>query len=109
LKLALAACRLPSMTWYQCTRHTFASHFVMDGGTIEKLSMILGHASVTTTERYAHHVPGRFDRREFGAACVDLREPEVVSINGSKGKNCYASATQGSDERDGASEEGQNN
>lgn len=38
--------------WHQL-RHTFACHFLRDGGSIEALSKLLGHASVTTTERYA--------------------------------------------------------
>lgn len=86
LKRALAACRLPPMTWYQCTRHTFASHYVMDGGSTEKLQMILGHASITTTQRYAHLIPGQFDRRDFGAACVDVSEPRVLAFENGKGE-----------------------
>jgi integrase len=74
LKLAVEACKLRRLTWYQATRHTFASHFVQDGGSIEKLAMILGHDSITTTLRYAHLAPGRFDQRDFGVACVDLSE-----------------------------------
>ena len=35
-------------------RHTFASHFMMNGGDIYDLKEILGHASVKTTMRYAH-------------------------------------------------------
>jgi integrase len=35
-------------------RHTFASHFVMRGGTIKELQELLGHKSVTMTMRYAH-------------------------------------------------------
>jgi len=99
LKRAVAACRLPPMTWYQATRHTFASHYVMDGGTIEKLSMILGHSSIVTTQRYAHMVPGQFDRRDFGAACADLSEPRVLPFDGApEDKSCYASATLGEEE-----------
>lgn len=35
-------------------RHTFASHFIMNGGNILTLQKILGHHSVTMTMRYAH-------------------------------------------------------
>ncbi len=35
-------------------RHTFASHWMLDGGSLYKLQHILGHESVETTERYAH-------------------------------------------------------
>ena len=104
LKRALATCRLPPMTWYQATRHTFASRWVADRRTIEKLSMILGHSSIVTTQRYAHLVPGQFDRQDFAAACTDLSEQRVLPFDGSKeGPNCYASATQGADAEKGGS------
>lgn len=44
----------------QCThvlRHTFASHFMMNGGNILALKEILGHTSLNMTMRYAHLSP----------------------------------------------------
>ena len=38
-------------------RHTFASHFVMNGGNILVLQKILGHSTVTMTMRYSHLAP----------------------------------------------------
>ncbi|MCA6061684.1 tyrosine-type recombinase/integrase [Thalassolituus sp. ST750PaO-4] len=38
-------------------RHTFASHFMMNGGNILTLQRALGHSSVTITMRYAHLSP----------------------------------------------------
>lgn len=38
-------------------RHTFASHFMMNGGNILTLQRILGHSSLTMTMRYAHFAP----------------------------------------------------
>lgn len=38
-------------------RHTFASHFMMNGGNILVLQRTLGHASLTMTMRYAHLAP----------------------------------------------------
>lgn len=35
-------------------RHTYASLFVMSGGSIYDLKKVLGHADVKTTERHAH-------------------------------------------------------
>lgn len=39
-------------------RHTFASHFIMNGGNILTLQKILGHSSLQMTMRYAHLSPG---------------------------------------------------
>lgn len=38
-------------------RHTFASHFVMNGGSLYDLQKILGHARFEETQRYAHLTP----------------------------------------------------
>jgi len=38
-------------------RHSFASHFIMNGGNILSLQRILGHADITMTMRYAHLAP----------------------------------------------------
>lgn len=38
-------------------RHTFASHFVMNGGNLVALQQILGHASIQQTMAYAHLAP----------------------------------------------------
>lgn len=35
------------------SRHTFASHFMMNGGDIYDLKMLLNHSSVSVTEKYA--------------------------------------------------------
>lgn len=77
---ALAALQLPHVTWYQATRHTFASQWVMDGGSIEKLSKVLGHSSVLVTERYAHLRPDAFGGEDYATACVDLAEPAVLHL-----------------------------
>lgn len=38
-------------------RHTFASHFMMNGGNIIALQQILGHATIQQTMAYAHLAP----------------------------------------------------
>jgi integrase len=42
---------------FHTLRHTFASHYVMRGGSLVKLQAILGHASIRTTQVYAHLAP----------------------------------------------------
>ena len=57
----LKACELSTdLTWYQCTRHTFASQWVMANGSIEKLAAEFGHSSTEVTRRYAHLRPDHF-------------------------------------------------
>jgi integrase len=43
----------PDVTFHTL-RHTFASHYVMRGGRLEKLQEILGHSTIKTTEIYKH-------------------------------------------------------
>nr|WP_269809193.1 tyrosine-type recombinase/integrase [Enterovibrio nigricans] len=38
-------------------RHTFASHFIMNGGNILTLQKVLGHANILQTMTYAHLAP----------------------------------------------------
>lgn len=38
-------------------RHTFASHFMINGGNILTLQKVLGHSTLTMTMRYAHLAP----------------------------------------------------
>jgi integrase len=42
-------------------RHTFASHFMMNGGSISQLSLILGHTDQRVTQRYTHFAPNYLD------------------------------------------------
>ncbi len=55
MKLVLkdAGGRESYLTWYQATRHTFASHYMMAGGDLAKLQAELGHSDIQTTQRYA--------------------------------------------------------
>jgi integrase len=52
-----AGLSLPKGQLTHVLRHTFASHFVMNGGNVLVLQKILGHASLTMTMRYAHLAP----------------------------------------------------
>ncbi|TXR52052.1 phage integrase [Reinekea thalattae] len=49
--------QLPKGQSTHILRHTFASHFMMNGGNILTLQRVLGHSSLTMTMRYAHLAP----------------------------------------------------
>lgn len=52
---------LPRGQMTHVLRHTFASHYVMNGGNIVKLRDVLGHSEITTTMRYAHLAPDHLE------------------------------------------------
>ena len=56
-------------------RHTFASHFVMQGGDLLVLQKVLGHSDLKLTTRYAHLAPNHFDR------VVDLNPVSYLDKN----------------------------
>lgn len=64
--------KIGPLTWYQATRHTFASQWVMGGQSMEKLREVMGHSTVQMTERYAHLRPELFGAAERGAIRVNL-------------------------------------
>jgi integrase/recombinase XerD len=45
--------RLPWFGWHRL-RHTFATNYLRQCGDIVRLSMVLGHTQITTTQRYLH-------------------------------------------------------
>src|SRR5947207_8468473 len=55
----LNACKRAGLTdlHFHDLRHTFASQFVMAGGDLYTCQQILGHKSITMTQRYAHLSP----------------------------------------------------
>lgn len=57
LRRAYKRAGLREIGWH-CLRHTLASHLVMRGETLKVVSEILGHATITMTNRYAHLAPG---------------------------------------------------
>lgn len=59
--LALTDIQLAEGQKTHVLRHTFASHFMMNGGNILVLQRILGHANIRETMRYAHFAPDHLE------------------------------------------------
>jgi len=58
---------------FHSLRHTFASHWAMNGGNMWKLRKVLGHQSIEMTMRYSHLQPEAFGEdyeRLSGLACT---------------------------------------
>lgn len=56
-----AQIELPDGQLTHVLRHTFASHFMINGGNILTLQRVLGHASLAMTMRYAHLSPDHLE------------------------------------------------
>jgi site-specific recombinase XerD len=56
LMRAYRAAGLRPIGWHT-GRHTFASHLAMRGVPLKVIQELLGHASIVTTQRYAHLAP----------------------------------------------------
>ncbi len=65
------------LTWYQGTRHTFASHYMMAGGDLAKLQAELGHSDIQTTQRYAKLSPDYRTSKDFSL----IRLPKLGKSN----------------------------
>lgn len=59
--LERAGIELPAGQLTHVLRHTFASHFMMNGGNILVLQRILGHTDIKMTMRYAHFAPNHLE------------------------------------------------
>lgn len=88
LDAALAALKLarPGLDWYGATRHTFASHYVIGGGTLEELQVILGHSSIGITQRYSHLRPDLFRADRSGILGSGWGSGKVRSMRKIRGK-----------------------
>lgn len=65
---------LPEGQMTHALRHSFASHFMMRGGSILTLQRILGHASLTMTMRYAHLAPDHLQEAKRLNPLAKIRE-----------------------------------
>ncbi len=79
----MARVGLPTELRIHDLRHSFASLFLLDGGDIFKLSRILGHSSVKTTEIYLGLSLEREQRNELIAGQVmfpSVRNATVIPL-----------------------------
>lgn len=60
LARAAKAADLRRIRWHDL-RHTYASNLVMAGVPVRRVQDLLGHASISMTEKYAHLAPGGSD------------------------------------------------
>jgi len=72
--IRLAKLSLPRGQLTHILRHTFASHFIMNGGNILALQRILGHHSLAMTIRYAHLSPDHLQEARRLNPLVKLNE-----------------------------------
>jgi integrase len=61
-RLLQEKCGITNIIRFHDLRHTFASHFMMNGGNIYDLQKILGHSKLSMTEKYAHLSPDHLQK-----------------------------------------------
>ncbi|KVR71564.1 integrase [Burkholderia vietnamiensis] len=74
-----ACIELPEGQLTHVLRHTFASHFMMNGGNILTLQRILGHSSLQMTMRYAHLAPEHLQEARRLNPLARLAEADAVN------------------------------
>ena len=81
---AVATARLTDFTFHGC-RHHFASWFMMRGGQLESLRLILGHKDLTMTLRYAHLSPGHL-RAEMNKTAISTKSAHGAESEALRGE-----------------------
>lgn len=75
VKQGLKVLKLPKMTLYAASRHTFATQYIINGGSMIKLKEILGHSSIVTTEKhYLHLQPGQYSENDRNIIKVEMKD-----------------------------------
>ena len=96
-KQAVARAGFSKALRFHDLRHMFASHWVLDGGDIFRLSKILGHSSVVVTQKvYAHLAPEAWEHDYRRVAFVVPHEGAVYGLTkGKPAKPAIVGATRG--------------
>jgi integrase len=64
---AVKAAKIPSPNSFHILRHTYASYYLMNGGTLEGLAKQLGHSDTRMTIRTYAHLAGSWRKAEAAA------------------------------------------
>ena len=75
--------KVPSLTFYQATRHSFVSRNLAGGASLEAVSEAVGHSSPVVTQRYYNH----FVRKEYPSAMragLGLGADSVAAVEGAE-------------------------
>lgn len=60
-------------------RHTYASHYVMNGGSLVELQSLLGHSNPMMTLKYAHLAPGYLEKKA-GVVSFSIGKQNVLPL-----------------------------
>jgi site-specific recombinase XerD len=82
LAIERADIQLPKGTATHVLRHTFASHFMMDGGDLLQLNKILGHETIEMTMRYAHLAPDHLESARRHNTLKQLKKERGTFFSG---------------------------
>ena len=64
-------------------RHTYASHYIMNGGSLSELQALLGHSNTIMTLKYAHLAPG-FLEKKAGVVSFSVPKENLTQLRVAK-------------------------
>ena len=85
--------RLPDGQLTHVLRHTFASHFMVNGGNILTLQRILVHSSLAMTMKYAHLAPGHLQEAVELNPLSRFKKPLILTIQTHQKQKAYISVS----------------